>query len=595
MPVGNFQANLYPVGGAQNNANTPTLGLCLSGGGSRALSCALGQLSALRTIADPRHSGKSVLEGTAYISSVSGGSWAATLYTYLPQTINGQPVSDDDFLIAPQAPSALVYDDPSVQNPANVNYLARYCMGNAPTHFNPDEIAGVLLTLYNWGLFGSSAKQPWWWIATVGELIFKPFGLYQGMYVYDLDYTLPSYMFSLSASYVTANIQNNNPDLAPTDFYLVRPNRPALIVNTNLLQHLDNPSGGQIPVQGTSTQTSVPGQSPDGTLVGGGGVESFAFTSALLGAGNSASLASVNTERYYSLCDISGCSSAAFATLLVPEINNIFISDIIPAIENYLAQQGWSEWEIAGVVALLIFAWAEFVDLPASNLTPQYNYWPIGGTTNQTYGFTDGGDFDDTAILGLLAQTDVNCIIACVNSEEPLVKSGSTILVSAQIGLLFGYQIVGGQWQSFNGMSPSQPLSYVQVFSDQNGEFAALCQGLYDASCGDGALGTYTSAFLQTLTTVENPVANIKAGRQIKVLWINNYVVMRWQKQIADSRIQADLALGQSGNPSGPLANFPLYGTVSQLWLGAEGVNMLAQLSAWNVQQLQAQIDQLLS
>src|SRR5262249_14307296 len=151
-----------------------------------------------------------------------------------------------------------------------------------------------------------------------------------------------------------------------------------------------------------------------------------------------------------------------------------------------------------------------------------------------------------------------------------------------------------GQW-----VPASPPLNGVQVFSDQGGEFAALCQGLYDASCGgpnqDSQLGTYTSAFLQTLTTVANTVANIQAGRQIKVLWINNFIVTSWQKQIADPRIQADLALGQSGSPSGPLANFPLYGTVSQLGLDAEGVNMLAQLSAWNVQQLQSQIDQLLS
>ncbi len=605
MPVGTFNANIYPVTGPHDGTAPPRLGLCLSGGGSRALSCALGQLSALRTIPDPRTPGQSVLEGSEWISSVSGGSWAATLYTYLPQTINGQPVSDDDFLISPQPPSALKHEDPSVKDPANVAYLAPYCMGNAPTHFSAREIGQVIYKLYEWGLFGlfdASAKRPWWWIAAVGELIFKPFGLYNGIYDPNVDYIQPVRSFSLSADYVIAKIQNNNPSVTPSQFYLARPNRPELIVNTNILQNLDDPKSAQVPVQGTSTWTSVPGRSPDGTLVGGGGVESFAFTSTLFNKGGNPKLVGVTTNRNYSLCDISGCSSAAFATLMLPYLNNILTTDILPEIEAYLQKEGFSQAEIDVIVQAIKWGWSDFLDPSVANVTPQYNYWPLGATSaanNQTYGFSDGGDFDDTAILGLLAQTDANRIIACVNSEEPLVKSGNTIVVSAQIALLFGYEIVKqGTSVSYREMLPSNPLRYVKVFSDQKGEFAALCQGLYNASCGgpnrDSQLGTYTSAYLQTLTTVDNPVANIKGGRQVKVLWMNNFLVMNWQRQIADEHIQVDLALGQSKNPTGPLANFPLYATVEQLDLDAEGVNMLAQLSAWNLDQAQVLIRQLL-
>ena len=51
------------------------LGIAFSGGGSRALSATMGQMRGLR------HLG--VLEQTLFISSVSGGALASTLYTYL--------------------------------------------------------------------------------------------------------------------------------------------------------------------------------------------------------------------------------------------------------------------------------------------------------------------------------------------------------------------------------------------------------------------------------------------------------------------------------------------------------------------------------
>jgi hypothetical protein len=110
--------------------------------------------------------------------------------------------------------------------------------------------------------------------------------------------------------------------------------------------------------------------------------------------------------------------------------------------------------------------------------------------------------------------------------------------------------------------------------------------------------GTYSASFTQTLTTVENTVANVAAGRNVTVVWIYNNRVNEWQNQIADTQLQADLTNGQAdqatnGNPvqsgtaTGPLINFPYYDTGLQIYLEPEAVNMLAQLSAWNVQQAQ--------
>ena len=53
---------------------TRDCGVCFSGGGTRSLAASMGQLRGLYNLG--------LLSGTRYISSVSGGSWAATNYVY---------------------------------------------------------------------------------------------------------------------------------------------------------------------------------------------------------------------------------------------------------------------------------------------------------------------------------------------------------------------------------------------------------------------------------------------------------------------------------------------------------------------------------
>jgi hypothetical protein len=604
-----FQARLYPAPAA-NGASAPSFGVCLSGGGSRALTCALGQLSGLRSLPDPDDPARTLLDRVKYLSSVSGGSWASVLFTFLPLTIDGQPVSDDDFLIAPLDPANLRKQDASVKTQANVAYLAPYCLGTAPGHFNPHDIAQLLYRVYDWGLFGSSAKRSWWWIAAVGELILKPFGLYAAFYDSNIDFIQPSSFFSLSDDYIKTRIQPDNPTIDPTKFYTCRAKRPALFVNTNLMQNFRAPNTAQLPIQATPIDTGILGQSPDGAIVGGGSVESFTFTSTLAGAGSAPNLAAVTETRRYSLCDIAGCSSAFFAAALLTYINMAF-NDIMAEVKKFLQSKGFKDWEIDAILIALKVAWGALIadlEADASELIPQYNYWPLGAVTqtppvNATYGFSDGGNFDNTGILGLLARTDANRVIAFINGETALSKDPNShqVLVDGQLPLVFGYHAkpINGTYQSYGGMQPGEPLSYVQVFADAGDAFKALRQGLYDASCGganmDASLGTCTAAFVQKLTTVDNPVAHIKGGREVTVLWIYNNRVGKWQDAITDAGIKTDLSWGQSTPPLGPLARFPHYDTGLQIGIGAEPVNMLAQLSAWNVRELKDAIAQLLA
>src|SRR5437763_559098 len=203
-----YLAKVYPAV-TQRDSTQPVLGICLSGGGSRALSCALGQLSALNAMTLPN--GQPVLGPDQYISSVSGGSWASVLYTFLPQTINGNPVSDADLLIEPVAPGSLIQGIASNKTPGNVAYIGPYCMGTAPQQFSLSNIGVFLKTLMDTGFFLTPSQWSWFWIAGVGEIILKPFGLYSATYNVSGPFVQPSQMFSLSAEQVSNSITKYNP------------------------------------------------------------------------------------------------------------------------------------------------------------------------------------------------------------------------------------------------------------------------------------------------------------------------------------------------------------------------------------------------
>lgn len=381
-------------------------------------------------------------------------------------------------------------------------------------------------------------------------------------------------------------------------------------LGSNLLQDKNQAESAQIPVQATPIHSGIQGVSPDGAIKGSGSVDSFAFTSNLLGKAEGDDTALVSTKRRYALCDIAGCSSAFFAAYVLQYINKYIDEIVEKMIDNHGLKKELAKW-FENIIE-------SHLDKEAAHIIPQYNYWSLGEVessepTNRTYGFSDGGDFENTGLLGMLAQTDIDRIIVFVNSETPLIKNPETsqILVDSQVPLLFGFNIVDGTYKSYGGMHPDEPMSYVQLFDNSNNEFETLLAGWYKASCGgsgkDVDLGTYTTAFSQTLTTVENPVANIKGGRVVKVLWVYNNRVNQWQDQIVDKSIQADLKEGQSnqnsnGSPIDPkhislstLPNFPYYSTSMHIHLSKEDVNMLAQLSAWNVEQLEESIKDLLA
>jgi Lysophospholipase catalytic domain len=137
---GSFSAQVFPSTGPGQTLtvsefiNIPRPGnvaVCLSGGGSRAMSAGMGQLNALETARLSLHG--SLLSHVKALSTVSGGSWLGVPFVYLPSSI-----SDSDFLGGP-------YVDPSQLTPAGLATFPPNCIGaQITTDFTIEHLLGAL-------------------------------------------------------------------------------------------------------------------------------------------------------------------------------------------------------------------------------------------------------------------------------------------------------------------------------------------------------------------------------------------------------------------------------------------------------------------
>lgn len=133
----------------QHIAQDRVTGVCFGGGGMRAAASALGQLRALH------HLG--LIEEIDYIAAVSGGSWTALPFTYLPGN-----VADERFLGRYVPPAALSVD----------NLLAR------PGQFGHAEVIGSPPSV-KWRLFWNLLKLQYSesYSRALGSKLLAPWGL----------------------------------------------------------------------------------------------------------------------------------------------------------------------------------------------------------------------------------------------------------------------------------------------------------------------------------------------------------------------------------------------------------------------------------
>jgi hypothetical protein len=504
---------LSPVQTAQVAAPAGSIGLCFSGGGSRALSCAMGQLRALHYLG--------VIDQVFAISSVSGGTWACSTYTWLPSTI-----SDDDFLGLPVLdPSQLTVFG---SDQFALDYLPPNNLGQVPTRLGLFRDLGEIWRLYeDWNYPINDL-----WQGLIGEAVLKPFGLWQPAPTNHYD----PHWFTYTDAYLN---QGNgplarNPGLRASQFYTSRPGRPFIVMNTAMFTD-DGVNADLMPFEANFSLGVRAAFPLNGiTTVGGGFVESFAMNGSFLKDAAPGEVLVDRAPRPFTLTDIVGLSSAAFAQELE---------------EQYPELQG---------------------------LVPSYDYWPVArrkSVATTSYRFADGGSLENLGVNVMLARGMAKLLVF-VNTDEPVQVIGSDIVVSSDIPPLFGLQ----PWAqgvgyvpysaSNEGNSATRLFRHSQVFPTS--QFAALQQLLLAAKNTKGPV-----IARQTLNVLPNSWFGVAGNTQVEILWVHNDQVPAFWDQLST---EVQLAIDWDGSDA-----FPLYNTFTQLYLPAVAVNALAHLTCWNL------------
>ncbi len=607
------KANVYPNGKVNptltySDASKANLGLCFSGGGSRALTCAWGQLLGLHTL--------SLVDKARYISSVSGGTWASSIFTFLPNHIN-----DEDLLGRYYPPSELSLDGKN--SSFNVNHLGEYSLGQAPAATSLET-----LTVWNTRFLLSQPRSnyKWLWASTVANFILEPFGLRaEGDHIWT-----SSKFFSLSPDYASQHFPSDAP--TPDTFFYVRPGRPFIIMNDNIIHRVaidgsDETNVVQLPNQATPVSSGAAGKTPDEKVIGNGYVESYGYNATLEQTSATSSPVDLTIHQPYSLIDSVSTSSAYFANAIAehveasvkhPEKRKSIAAKMRDELEehhkkNLLAEIAEDITDLGHVIEKSLEKIVSDKHSYLADIIPRYNYWPVTdiSSNNETL-YTDGGTLDNTGIIGLISQTDNGeeiqaplFVVAFDNTSTPLEKIKGKIIAGAQAAPLFGlsFDTETGQYQPFTEAQKDpknkrfDATSLIQIFAnekDADGEtpFDKLVEGLYVSSCGTSETlqsneqeNTLPAFYELSLTTVENSLAHISSGRTVEMLYIQNALMRGWQDNIGDSELKREIEEGQktSLDPFLPFKNFPYYSTFLKVGLEPKESNALSQMWAWAV------------
>ena len=540
---------------------------------------------------------------------MSGGSWAGVPFTYLTAG-----TTDDQYLGT--------FVDPSQLTPESLASLPTGNIGSQVTEFFtiPDiAITSVLLYLMSDGQLAPNML----WQSVIGLHMLLPYGLYDFESL--LNVTPASY-FTYDSTTKAAIVQAN-PGLANVPGNVVSTSgqtRPYLVCNMAMFVKV-NGETLLAPLPSTPFITGIVGAPPhavdaNGRQVGGGGVTSFASSS--VPSAVSGSSVTVQQSRQMSLVDIVGTSSSAFAVAF-EEINaplyqqledwkhqlqmrdhngilkamgnagkhlprllqhasassTLLESKYIQAVEAAAAVEHKLTLPHFGIpgISIILEEILHAIETILSDLVPKYQYWPVSDvpaekTVNPTL-FADGGLLENSGIASVLAYSDVDNVIAFINSitrlSQQTVQGKSVVVVDDSIPPLFGFQ----PFSATEGYVPyskgSSGIFYKNNQIFDSSAFEGLLNGLWRAS-GSGSYSN-SPVFSQNLTTINNPWFGVAEGRSITVVWAYLESATAWFNSLSPQV--------QSLVPP----NFPHYSTVLETQLTPTQVNLLANFTAWNV------------
>jgi hypothetical protein len=530
LPPKRLDAAMYPIPPMPSASN---VGVCLSGGGSRAAAASMGELRGLRYLG--------LLDEVSTLSTVSGGTWAGATFTYLPSGI-----ADEDFLgDVVVDPRDLTWSRVPGTDPARgLDVLGDHALGSLCTRIGLVEFlakAAELLAEYR-------DSPHVLWTRAVGALILEPFGLGD-----TLAGGLPARYFSGTRQWLNNAILPMNPELLAADFQLVeKAGRPQLVTNSTLFWpasvHPRRPASGSpmlepYPLEASSIAVGVPIAMRRG--IGGGFVDPFAFGGAAPATPAQRNRVSIAPPpQRFALSDIAGASSSAF---------------VGPLIDAFGTAHPWLE-----------------------DIDPRFDYWPItdaSPTPAQPYVIGDGGNLENTGIMALLRRR-ITRIVAFVHAEtalswDPIARQ---VVVDGQLPPLFGLEpkVAGQRYEAYPPppapvAAAAAPFRYNQVFPTD--AFYSLIDQLWKASRAGGS----AICLSRGLPVQDNAHFGVSGVGPVDVLWVYTNPVRVWSERLTDV-----VRLGMDFEPL-LYRTFPNYDTLLQLRLEARQVNLLAHLSCWNV------------
>lgn len=605
MSESTWKARLYPTTDepmridrvSEPGATPGNVGICFSGGSSRAMTAAMGQLRALCRL---EANGAPLFGQARAVVAISGGSWCLTPFTYLKDDVTdaayyGAWCAPEDLKVLPprpgfvdQTPRAGSIDDLHPQSIGQVTIESSFSV--PPLSFEAMELHDRL---------GAASEDIWQ--SLMARHILKRYALYRPGVG-----EAPTTTFTLDAAH-RATLVADNPGLDPAAVHVCasgpgRVRRPFLIVGSGLLVDDDGDSYRmQVAVHTTPVFTGALG-APDavdanGRKAGGGGVSSFAFASRPASAPTGDAIA-VTIDRFWSLFDAIGTSSVCYAEA-VQNFYNQLIED--PEGTRKKAAEKIPDLLLPKTEPTALKELARW----AAALNPLYHCWPVrdpspaeGMVRN---GLTDGGTLDNTGITFMLAYADIDRIIAFYNSADRMhdVALGvvgpdgaeapdTRIFVSEQIPPLFGYQpwVEGKGYRLYAGdPAPAKPqFSRNQVFEAT--AFAPFLRAMRDASQAGGAWYTAPTVVTAELRVLANPWHGIRGRggpgdadpRPIRLTLGYLARVRRWRDRL-QKHVQR--VLGDVDDPKS-YGSFPHVSTL-RTSLGARTTVLLAHQAAWCV------------
>jgi hypothetical protein len=529
-----IHARIWPSSGdafvfPEDKLKLQKTGICMSGGGTRAMVCAVGQLRALADLG--------LMDDVGYISCVSGGSWASVPYTYYTSG-----AKNDNELLGTIIPPAKL----------TLSGMSKLTTGFLAGAANAD-LRDALLKNHKDGVPADEI-----WIKGVKDSYMLPFGVY--------DPESPRYL-SYDTSTVLEIIKRN-PTFSLPDFLTVRNkpgdfHRPYLVVNSSISGPYDlapfaNPEQlvvfNYTPLGIGSAKLLNPlyvtkrNKANNNLPVGAGFIEPFAFgaTASTIQRGDCVSwqagdgicLTLTKPAKAYTISDASGTSSAAF----VAEFTGI------------------------GVPSL-------------KDMSPSEQYWPIPTSSSlvadRDFMFGDGGNLENMGVITLL-QRKVKKLVVFVNTSTPLNADYDTIAQRLPTKADMDYDVLT-LFGIFSG-SKTENMVGNQVF-DALAAKDLMTQFVRAKSQGKSVIAT------TALTTVSNPWYGILPGETIQLTWVYNEGATEYTDSL-NTDIQDDIGRGDFGS----FAHFPHYSTIDQnllklVQLTPKQINLLYQFSAWTVAQ----------